>query len=435
MQRFLPFLLGVAFLASAALVVNLWQDRATPEPLAATLPVEPTAEYLNPATSISYYQDRIRRAPDKVQAYAELGQVYLQHARSTAQEAEYLPRAEEVLEAALKRDPDNYHVLLVKGSLMNSLHRFEDAKAIAQQLIERHPSHAFPYGILIDAHVELGEYEEAVAASDRMNAIRPDLASYARASYLRELHGDTEGAIEAMTMAAEAGVAGRENRAWALYNLANLYLGNEDRATARYIYEGLLEERADYPFALAGLGHLAHLDGNYAEAERYFQQAHSIVPNPTFLEFLAETYAASGQDEQAEAIAEQLLDELEEAYSFGENVDMEKADLLADLDRDLDTALRLAEVNYQRRPGHLHTLETLAWTLHKQGRSAEAIPYIEQAMRLDSGDAMVDYRAAHIYLGANQPAQAQKHFALALERNLHIESTTAASDARQHVDA
>ena len=39
---------------------------------------------------------------------------------------------------------------------------------------------------------------------ERMAALKPNAASYARSSYARELQGDVDGAIERMRMAAEA---------------------------------------------------------------------------------------------------------------------------------------------------------------------------------------------------------------------------------------
>ena len=66
-------------------------------------------------------------------------------------------------------------------------------------------------------------------------SLRPGLASYARASYLRELHGETGGAIEAMRMAADAGATGKESRAWALYQLGNLYLNENQPDTAAFL--------------------------------------------------------------------------------------------------------------------------------------------------------------------------------------------------------
>ena len=53
--------------------------------------------------------------------------------------------------------------------------------------------------------------EEAFDAVQTMVDLRPDSSSYARVSYLRSLHGDTEGAIQAMVAAVKA--ANQEPRA------------------------------------------------------------------------------------------------------------------------------------------------------------------------------------------------------------------------------
>jgi predicted Zn-dependent protease len=114
---------------------------------------------------------------------------------------------------------------------------------------------------------------------------------------------------------------------------------------------------------------------------------------------------------------------------MGEIVDMEEADFLLDQGRDLERSLRLAREQQARRPGHLHANETYAWALMKNGRATEAIPYIERAMRLDTGDAMVHYRAARIYQAAGQPAEAARHLRIALEGNVGMESPTTAREA------
>ncbi|MEL7363753.1 MAG: hypothetical protein AAFN13_16880, partial [Bacteroidota bacterium] len=74
---------------------------------------------------------------------------------------------------------------------------------------------------------------------------------------------------------------------------------------------------------------------------------------------------------------------------------------------------------------------SLAWALLKNGRAAEGIPYIEHALRLNTGDAMVHYRAARIYEAAGQPAEAQRHLRIALDGNLHVESGATAEEAQR----
>ncbi len=90
----------------------------------------------------------------------------------------------------------------------------------------------------------------------------------------------------------------------------------------------------------------------------------------------------------------------------------------------------MAREQQARRPGHLHANETYAWALYKTGSAAEGIPYIERAMRLGTGDAMVHYRAARIYEAAGQRAEAARHLRLALDGHLDVESPSTAAEAQ-----
>lgn len=392
--------------------------------------VLPASEFANPEASVGYYRERLRRDPDEVASYAALAQVLLQQARATARETEFVPQAQDAIEEGLRRDPDDYHLRLLSGTLLGKLHRFEEARDLARTLIAEYPRHAYPHGILVDALVELGDYPAAVEAMDEMLALKPGVASYTRASYLRELHGDTDGAIRAMRMAADAGLAGTYERSWALYNLGMLYLADAKPDTAAFLFEGLLEERPSYAPAVAGLGHVALVRGAYDEAEQLLLEAYELTPDSGFLETLSEVYAMQGDDRAAERTLDRVHDGLLEVRAMGEIVDMEEADLLLDRGQDLERSLRMAREQYERRPGHMHANETYAWALHHNGRSAEALPRIEHALRLDTGDAMVHWRAAQIYQSAGRPADATRHARIALDGNLHVESPTAARDAR-----
>ena len=419
----------VVLLSAGAWFTYQWVKPAA-EPISETGIISPASHFLNAEAAVNFYEARLRRQPNDTDAGVQLAQVYLQLARDQGTEARYIPKAEALLASLIEKDGESYHARVLQGQLLNVLHRFEDARDLAQGIIAEFPNESFSYGILIDALVELGEYEAAVAACDQMLALRPSLPAYARAAYLRELHGDTAGAIEAMTLAAQAGVAGQADRAWALFELGNLYLGQNQVDEASAIFEGILEEVPEFARAIGGLGHAAQVRGDLETAIRHFKNAHALEQRDEFLEHLADIYDELGDATQARAYTRQVFEGLDEARAMGEWVDMEYADLLADQDKRISKALRWAEKEYERRPGHLHALETYAWTLHKAGRSEEAVPYIEAAMRLDTGDAMVHYRAGHIFQGAGLSEAAQQHFSLALENHLHVESRSAAAEAR-----
>ena len=84
------------------------------------------------------------------------------------------------------------------------------------------PGVARIYGVIVDAQVELGRYGEAERSLQRMVDLKPNLSSYARVSYFRELHGDLDGALEAMRLAVSAGGDGAENVAYVQTLLGNL---------------------------------------------------------------------------------------------------------------------------------------------------------------------------------------------------------------------
>ena len=434
--RILAVVVGSALVGvGATWLWHQFRPGSSAEEDAFTDQARPDSEFLNPEKAIAFYEARLRRNPDRVADYVALAQLYLQQGRVTADEPTYVPKAQRAIAEALKRAPDDFHALAVQGSLFNILHEFEKGEASARSLLRTASGNAFPYGVLIDALVELGRYPEAVAVSDSMMALRPSIASYSRVAYLRELHGDTDGAIAAMRLAADASANGREDRAWALYQLAKLYLGTGDTAKARVLYRGILDERPSFARARLGLAHLSIIGGKPAEAIPVIDAVLEDTPLEDGYVLLEEAYGQMGKTAEAKAAADKAYQTLLDAEKMGEVVDMEVADFLADHDMELDEALRRAEIQIRRRPGHLHANETYAWVLHKKGRSAEGIPHIERAMAMNTGDAMVHFRAAEIYAATGQAEKAREQYRLAVEGHVGMESLAAAARARQMMAA
>ncbi len=408
--------MGGVFLISAT-------KKESPE---ARYPVTTIAWSKQGVTAIDHMEAQLRLAPHDNGVRVRLAQAYLKEAQQSLQGAYYLPKVQEEIDKILLQDAGNLETLALQASLYNTLHQFEEARDIAEDLITRSPQTAYVYGILVDALVELGAYEEAIQRCDEMVKLRPGLASYSRVAYLRELHGDTEGAMEAMTLAVEAGISGQVERSWALYQLGQLYLGVNDLKTADVIFEGILEETPYYAYAIGGKAQVLMQRGEFKKAIDLFEEAHALVPADVFLEGCIEALTMLGHEKLVGQYELQLEQSYLDAADMGENVRMEYADFLADMGWELDKALEMAAQEYHRRPNHLHALETYAWALHKNGRSKEAIPLIEKAMRLNTADAMVYLRAGTIYLGAGQEEKAKRHFQAAIDANLQIESPTSA---------
>ncbi|MBC14244.1 MAG: hypothetical protein CMM85_14890 [Rhodothermaceae bacterium] len=416
--------------AAVAVVAFVWLSRE-PAPLPPDrAQIAPGDTFDDAEAAVDYYRAVLRHEPEAVEPRVRLAHALLQLGTERGTQGETIPEARELLAEAIEREPDHYYARTLQASLLNTLHEFEAARDLSRELLEDYPYHAYTHGTLIDALVELGEYDEAVEVSDRLQGLKPGLPAYSRASYIRELYGDTPGAIDAMRLAADAGASGRPERAWALYQLGSLYLGDAKPDTAAFIYQGILEERPGFAPALAGLGHVALARGDAAEAVRQLEEARALQPLEMIDELLVEAYTAAGDTRKADAAAERVHQALLAAREMGEVVDMEEADFLADQDRDLDRVLTMAREQQARRPGHLHANETYAWALMKTGDAEAAIPYIERAMRLGTGDAMVHYRAARIYEAAGQTAEAARHLQLALDGHLEVESPSTAAEAQ-----
>ena len=150
----------------------------------------------------------------------------------------------------------------MKASLLKSLiylsqHHFADGLALAEKAKSINPYNAYVMGLAVDGNVEMGNYDAAVADADKMLSISPDIRSYSRASYLREIYGDYPGAIDAMKMAVEAGAPGDETTEWSRVQLGHLYENIGDILNAKMHYMIALQERPGYAYAFAGLARIA----------------------------------------------------------------------------------------------------------------------------------------------------------------------------------
>ena len=86
----------------------------------------------------------------------------------------YTLEAEKVLTRALERGPDDYDALRMLGAVYMSQHRFREAIEVGTRAMHAHPKDAWNYGVVGDAHIELGEYDAAFDAFDTMARLRPD---------------------------------------------------------------------------------------------------------------------------------------------------------------------------------------------------------------------------------------------------------------------
>jgi tetratricopeptide (TPR) repeat protein len=381
-----------------------------------------SGEWLNTKKAIEGLLQAVERDPGDRKSMLELAQAYIQEGRITGDHGYYDKAAIELLDKIIEKEPANFDALCCKATVLLSQHHFAEGQDLALKALPLNPHSAFIYGILCDANLELGNYDQAVKMADTMVAIRPDIRSYARVSYLREIHGDVPGAIQAMKMAVESGYPGLEQTEWTRCTLAHLYemCGKQDSAFLQYRIA--LRDRPDYAYAVAGLGKIEKSKGNYKEAIAYFEKAKKLIVDYSFSDELTDLYRLNGDKEKAEQNSREVIEmlspssDVEGQSGHGHYADKELAYAYLKIN-DTEKALKHALLEYQRRPMNIDVCETLAWVYYKQGKTAYAYNLINQAMKTGSKNPVLLCHAGLIKIKSGEQEKGLALLKQALEMN------------------
>jgi tetratricopeptide (TPR) repeat protein len=414
-------------------VIARYKDRSGPIAL--------SAEWLDTKKAIEGLLSAIEADPENYKAKLNLAQAYIQEARVTGDHAYYDGAALDLLNDVIENEPKNFDALCCKATVLLSQHHFSDGLIVARQALPLNPNSAFIYGLMCDANVELGNYPEAVKMTDKMISIRPDIRSYARISYLREIHGEMNGAIAACKLAVSAGYPGLEQTEWTRMILAHLYESTGRLDTAEYEYRTALKERPDYAFAIAGLGKIEKAKGNYKDAIAYYEKAKSLITEYSFSDELTDLYRLNNEKEKADASAQQVIDMLspvanadESSSSHGHYADKELAYAYLKVN-DTDNALKHALIEYERRPENIDVCETLAWVNYKKGDFSNANIMINKALRTNSKNPVLLCRAGLIKIKAGEKEKGIDLIRTGLNANPFIFDVELKNEASRYITA
>ena len=389
-------------------------------------------EWLNTKNAVQGLQAKLRQNPDDHKSRLLLAQAYMQEGRVTGDHPYYDAAAVALLDEVLRAEPANFEALCCKASLSLTQHHFAQGLALAEKAREINPNSGYVYGLLTDANVEMGHYEEAVKMADKMNAVRPDLAAYARVSYLREIYGDVPGAIAAMALATKAGYAGLEQTEWTRVALGHLYEVSGDLPRAESCYQQALAARAGYAYAEAGLGRVAAARHALPTAIAHFQRARALVKDYAFTDELVDLYRQSQQPAEADNMARESIKMLASAAdqananeALGHYTDRELAYAYLKTN-ELDKALEHAKIEYARRPDNIDVNETLAWVYYKKHDFANAAKYVAVARRTGSQNPVLLGRAGLILLKNGRAAEGRALLDKSLKTAPYLDAELAA---------
>ena len=364
------------------------------------------------AKEIARIQKQIRDGRNTAAAIEQLGWLYVAKAR-TSFDPGFYKLAEQCALAIEVKQPHKPEALLLRGHVLQSLHRFKEAEPLARELTAQR-GRAFDFGLLGDVLMEQGRLDEAVVAYQQMADIKPDLHAYTRAAHVRWLKGDLEGAIEMMQMAVQAASPhDAESAAWVYAHMSLYQLQAGDFEESLRYTDAALTFQTNYPPALLVRGKVQLAQGKNSEAVSSLTLAEAGNPLPEYQWTLAEALRAADRGTEAAQIEHTLKERgaVSDPRTF--------ALYLSTSGADTATSLRLACEELETRRD-VFTYDAVAWSLAAAGRWSEAGTNIQCALAEGTQDARLFFHAGIIASENAQPTQAERYLrqAAALQQML-----------------
>lgn len=411
--RRLPLWSVVAFAIVAGLGIGRFVTAGSDDGARAVSEAPAFRSDLGHEEQIAALEARVTVEPTDATAWRLLGTAYAGRA-AIVEDPELYEKAEAAFERASALAPGDPTILVGRGSLALTLHQFSEAESLGARATAALPANADALGVLVDAQVELGKYDDAADTLQEMLDVRPGLPALARASYLRQLNGDLDGAVEAMRRAAVAGASSPFDVAVVTTLLGDLHRRAGDLELATTAYADATAAAPELITAQAGTAWATAAGGDIEGAISRLEALIGEYPSPSLALLQLDLQRGSGDHDAADDTAElvRAISVLQE--QSGQVVDLEMA--LFEADEQVDTArgVALAARAQQVRPDNLFVDDAMAWALYRDGDAGSAAEFMDEALRFGSTEPLIRYHAAEIALANGDEVAAAQHLELAL---------------------
>lgn len=424
---FSAVILAVVMFLTAAVVAKTGSPPAPSQGLSGAVPAAAAAANGNPTGLIASLQARLRQIPDDAVSWATLGLAYVQQARVTG-DPSYYTKAAGALRRSMEESPEaNAPALTGKAALAAARHDFAGALRLARQSEEINSYNAVNLGVLVDALVELGRYDQAFAALQRMVDLKPGVPSYTRVSYSYELRGNLAGARYAMRQALDIAYS-PDDRAFALFQLGELAWNSGRLKAAARLYAQGMDEAPSYVPLLYGQAKVEAAHGDTAQALRDYRTVISRFPSPGYVSEYADLLSSLGRDRAASRQGDLIAAQQRLFRAAGVNLDLELSLYDATHGRP-QQSLEAARRAWQQRRS-VFVEDAYAWALHVNGRDRAALTHAREAARLGTRSALFAYHRGMIEKSLGLEAAAEKSLRRALDINPYF-SPVQAPQARR----
>ncbi len=370
---------------------------------------------------IRFLEDRIRSDPEDFRALNKLAGHYLQRLRETGN-TEYLSLTFRAARRSLDVIPAELNLggLTALAQAEYAAHNFVAARDHALRLTELDRGKSYPYEILGDALLELGEYEGAAEAFRQMAARSGGFGTQTRLARLASLRGEVDAAqsyfLRALAFALDSQAPSREALAWSRWQVGETAFATGDYEAAERHYREALTTFPDYYNARASLGRARAARGDVVGAIAHYEDVVLRLPDPTFVAALGDLYALAGRPGNA-ATQYALVEHIARLSALnGTLYNRQLALFYADHDMNAEAAYSNALAEYQVRRD-IYGADAVAWTAFKAGKLAEAQTAMQEALRLGTRDARLFYHAGMIARAAGDEALAIDYLGRALALN------------------
>jgi tetratricopeptide (TPR) repeat protein len=338
----------------------------------------------------------------------QVARTSLQQARA-ADSDKGVADAEDAVQKALKLSPGDFEARKLEVKVLLARHRFREALDRARPINRGTPDDVEAWGVVADAAMGLGSYDEAEHAAQWMLNLRStNVGGLERGARLREIFGDNEGAREFWESAMRFTVD-EEQRAWLATQLSSLLRRNGHADQADMLLRQVLQAVAGYQPALAEVARVRVQQHRYDEAAGMLRERYRLVPRPDVQFELARALQLAGHEAEAETAYREFARGARAAAEAPYNYNHELVLYYTDRAADPAEALRIAKIELARRQD-VDTLDAYAWALAASGDTAEAQKQMNKALAVGLRDASFFYHAGAIASKMKDTSAAARYF-------------------------